>query len=184
MSKFADGLPLYRIAGRLARLGIDLSHTLMSEWLVTCSDLLGELHRRMVHKVLDSGHVYTDDTTLPLQNHDPARRKTYEAKLWVYAKDHRDGPPLIVYAFSKSRTRDAPLTFLKDYRGFLQADAYPGYDPLYLDGKITEVACNVHARRRFVEAADLLKSPGRPHEAVAFYKGALPHRAADQGPER
>lgn len=36
--------------------------------------------------------------------------------------------------------------------------------------RITEVACNVHARRRFVEAADLLKSPGRPHEALAFYK--------------
>ncbi|MGH8256775.1 MAG: IS66 family transposase [Steroidobacteraceae bacterium] len=170
VSKFADGLPLYRIAGRLARLGIDLSHTLMSEWLVQCSELLEELHRRMTAKVLASGHVYTDDTTLPLQNHDPARRKTYEAKLWVYAKDHRHGPPLIVYEFSKSRTRDAPLTFLKDYRGFLQADAYPGYDPLYLNGKITEVACNVHARRRFVEAADLLKTPGRPHEALAFYK--------------
>ena len=170
VSKLADGLPLYRIAGRLARLGINLSHTLMSEWLVQCAELLEELHRRMATKVLDSGHVYTDDTTLPLQNHDPARHKTYEAKLWVYAKDNRHGLPLIVYAFSKSRTRDAPLTFLKGYRGHLQADAYPGYDPLYLTGKITEVACNVCARRRFVEAADLLKSPGRPHEALAFYK--------------
>jgi len=124
----------------------------------------------MVIKVLDCRHMYTDDTTLPLQNHDPARRKTHEAKLWVYAKDNRHGPPLIVYEFSKSRTRDAPLAFLKDYCGYLQADAYPGYDPLYLNGKITEVACNVHARRRFVEAADLLKSPGRPHGALAFYK--------------
>ena len=170
VSKFADGLPLYRIAGRLARLAIELSHTLMSEWLVQCAELLEDLHQRMTARVLDLGHVYTDDTTLPLQNHDPTRHKTYEAKLWVYAKDNRHGPPLIVYEFSKSRTRDAPLTFLKDYRGYLQADAYPGYDPLFLDGKITEVACNVHARRRFVEAADLLKNPGRPHEALALYK--------------
>ena len=81
VSKFADGLPLYRIAGRLARLGIELSHTLMSEWLVQCAELLEELYWRMVRKVLDSGHVYSDHTTLPLQNHDPARRKTYEAKL-------------------------------------------------------------------------------------------------------
>ena len=87
VSKFADGLPLYRIAGRLARLGIELSHTLMSEWLMQCYPLLEELHRRMIRKVLDSGHVYTDDTTLPLQNDDPERRKTFEAKLWVYAKD-------------------------------------------------------------------------------------------------
>jgi transposase len=94
----------------------------------------------------------------------------FEAKLWVYARDNRHGPPLIAYEFSRSRTRDAPLTFLADYRGYLQADAYPGYDPLFVTGKIIEVACNVHARRKFVEAADLLKSPGRPHEALAFYR--------------
>jgi transposase len=103
VSKFADGLPLYRIAGRLRRLGIELSHTLMSEWLMQCYPLLEDLHRRMMRKVLDSGHIYTDDTTLPLQNDDPARRSTVEAKLWVYAKDHRHGPPLIVYEFSRSR---------------------------------------------------------------------------------
>ncbi len=134
---------------------------------------MGELHRRMAAKALDSGHVYTDDTTLPLQNHDPTRHKTYEAKLWVYAKENRHGPPLIVCAFSKFRTRDAPLTFLKDYRRCLQADAYPGYDSLYLIGKITEVARNVHARRRFVEAVGLLKSPGRPHKALAFSREIL-----------
>jgi hypothetical protein len=170
VSKFADGLPFYRIAGRMARLGIELSHTLMSEWLVQWADLLEDLHRRITAKVLDCGHIYTDDTTLPLQNDDPTRRKTFEAKLCVYAKDNRHGPPLIVYEFSRSRSRDAPLTFLADYRGYLQADAYPGYDPLFIDGKITEVACNVHARRKFVEAADLLEKPGRPHEALAFYK--------------
>ena len=78
VSKFADGLPLYRIAGRLRRLGIELSHRLMSEWLMQCYALLEDLHRRMIRKVLDSGHVYTDDTTLPL-NDDPTRRKTFEA---------------------------------------------------------------------------------------------------------
>ncbi len=170
VSKFADGLPLYRIAGRLARLGIELSHALMSEWLMQCADLLEDLHRRMTAKVLDCGHIYTDDTTLPLQNEDPTRRKTFEAKLWVYAKDNRHGPPLIVYEYSRSWSRDAPLTFLADYRGYLQADAYPGYDPLFIDGKITEVACNVHVRRKFVEAADLLEKPGRPHEVLAFYQ--------------
>ena len=107
---------------------------------------------------------------MPPQNNDPARRTTVEAKLWVYAKDHRHGPPLIVYEFSRSRSRDAPLSVLADYRGHVQADAYPGYDPLFVTGKIIEVACNVHARRKFVEAADLLKSPGRPHEALAFYR--------------
>jgi hypothetical protein len=43
VNQFADGVPLYRMAGRLRRLGIELSHTLMSEWLM--------------RKVLDSGHI-------------------------------------------------------------------------------------------------------------------------------
>jgi transposase len=170
VSKFADGLPLYRIAARLQRLGVDLSHTLMSDWLMQCAELLEDLHRRMIRKVLDSGHVFTDDTSLPLQNEDPERSGTIRAKLWVYARYHRRHKPLVTYEFSRSRSQEAPLGFLKDYRGYLQADAYPGYDRLYADGRIREVACLVHARRKFVEAAELLKTPGRPHEAIKFFK--------------
>ncbi|MHB1870632.1 MAG: IS66 family transposase [Steroidobacteraceae bacterium] len=59
---------------------MELSRAFMSEWLVQRAELLEGLHRRMVVKVLDSGHVYTDDTTLPLRKPDPIRRKTYEAK--------------------------------------------------------------------------------------------------------
>jgi transposase len=73
VAKFADGLPLYRISKRLERLGIELSDALMSDWLIQCALLLGDLHRRMIRKVLDSGHIFTDDTILPLQNADPAQ---------------------------------------------------------------------------------------------------------------
>lgn len=59
---------------------------------------------------------------------------------------------------------------LKGYHGYLQADAFPGYDQVYEDGTVKEVGCNVHARRKFVEVADLMKQPGRAHEALGFYK--------------
>lgn len=170
VSKFADGLPLYRLSGRLERFGIEIPHSLMSEWLMQAAELLQVLPRRMMRKVLDSAHVFTDDTTLPLQNNDPARHGTVASKLWVYARSARGHPPLAVYRFTRSRSREGPLEHLRGYRGYLQADAFPGYDALYMDGSIQEVACHVHARRRFVEAAELLKHPGRPHEALGFYK--------------
>lgn len=170
VSKFADGLPLYRIAGRLRRLGIELSHVLMSNWLVQCAELLGELHRRMIRKVLDGGHVFTDDTTLPLQNDAPERHGTFRSKLWVYARAGRGQRALVVYDFSRTRSQERPLQFLKEYRGFLQADAFPGYDALYETGAIKEVACNVHARRKFVQVAQMMKEPGGAHEALRFYK--------------
>ena len=168
VSKFADGLPLYRIATRLQRLGIDLSHGLMSDWLVQCAELLEELHARMMAKVLSSGHVYTDDTVLPLQNTDPERKSTVKARLWVYARSQRRHKPLVAYEFTRSRSQDGPLDRLRNFKGYVQADAFPGYDRLYAQGDIREVACWVHARRKFVEVTELMKEPGRAHEAIAY----------------
>ena len=43
---------------------------------------------------------------------------------------------------------------MKEFNGYLQADAYRGYDELYKDGKrkIVEVACWAHVRRKYFEA--------------------------------
>jgi hypothetical protein len=43
---------------------------------------------------------------------------------------------------------------MKEFNGYLQADAYTGYDQLYKDGKrkIVEVACWAHVRRKYFEA--------------------------------
>jgi transposase len=170
VSKFADGLPLYRIAVRLQRLGIDICHRLMSDWLVQTAELFEELHQRLIDAVLACGHVFTDDTTLPLQNHDPERNSTIKARLWVYARHHRRQKPLVAYEFSRSRSREVALNRFKDFCGHVQADAFPGYDPMFERPEIQEVACFVHLRRKFVEVADLMKEPGRPHEAIAFIK--------------
>ena len=170
VSKFADGLPLYRIATRLQRLGIDLSHALMSDWLVQCAELLEDLYDRMVQKVLACGHVFTDDTVLPLQNDDPGRRTTIKSRLWVYARYHRRHNPLVTYEFSRSRSQESPLGFLSSYRGYIQADAFPGYDRLYANLHIQEIACWVHCRRKYVEVAELMTTPGRAHEALRFIK--------------
>ena len=75
-----------------------------------------------------------------------------KGRFWAYIGDAEH--PYSVYDFTMSRARDGPAAFLKDYRGFLQADAYGGYDGIFLDsdGKIMEVACWAHARRKFIDA--------------------------------
>ena len=172
----ATRLPLYRIAMRLKRMGIELSDTLMSEWLLQCADLLEEVRNRILKKVLATGHIFTDDTILPMQNDDPERRSVIKARLWVYACHHRRQKPLVAYDFSRTRSQAAPMAILKGYQGYIQADAYPAYDAIFLPGlpgrppNAIEVACMVHARRKFVEAAAVMKVPGRAHEAIAFIK--------------
>jgi hypothetical protein len=45
---------------------------------------------------------------------------------------------------------------LTDFRGFVQADAFPGYDRLFARGHAKEVARLIHARRKFVEVAEIM----------------------------
>ena len=85
-----------------------------------------------------------------------------KARFWAYIGD--DAAPYSVYDFTMSRARDGPASFLEGYRGFLQADAYGGYDGIYTgsDGTIIEVACWSHARRKFFDARANAPRGGEP----------------------
>jgi transposase len=108
--------------------------------------------------VLQSPVLWTDDTWVTVLGGKP--HGSFKGRFWAYIGDDRH--PYSVYDFTVNRGRDGPASFLKDYRGFLQADAYGGYDGIFLgsDGGIVEVACWAHARRKFDEAR-----PNAPREA-------------------
>lgn len=114
-----------------------------------------------------SGKLHTDETLLPVL--DPGRGRTKSGRLWVYLRDDRPWngplPPAAVYYYSPDRSGDHAVRHLAGFTGFLQADAFPGYDQLFTAGRLVEVACMGHARRKFV---DLLKARGTPlaEEAV------------------
>jgi transposase len=120
--------------------------------------------------VLLSRALHTDDTPVKLQ--DPKTHLLSTARLWAYLGDAAH--PFNVFDFTLNRKRDGPQQFLADYQGYLHADAFSGYDGLYLpdplttQARIIEVACNAHARRKFYEArtSDALRS----HQALAYYR--------------
>ena len=47
-----------------------------------------------------------------------------------------------------------PSNWLGGYKGYLQADAYGGYDGIYHKGNVTEVACWAHVRGKFFDAKE------------------------------
>jgi hypothetical protein len=112
----------------------------------------------MKEQVLESKALQTDDT--PVAVLDPALPRTRTGRIWTYVGD--DEHPYTVYDYTPNRSRDGPEAFLKEFSGFLQADAYSGYDELYKDPSrnVIEVACWAHARRRFYEAqsSDVMRS--------------------------
>jgi hypothetical protein len=94
--------------------------------------------------------IHTDDTPVPIQS--PGQKQCRQGRIWCYLGD--DQHPYTVYDYTPSRKRDGPQTWLKGYAGYLQADAYGGYDGIYSGGRVTEVACWAHARRKFYDAQD------------------------------
>ena len=82
--------------------------------------------------------MHADDTPVTLLA--PLRT----AHAWVYVGDAQN--PYTVFDLSVGRSRDAPTAFLKDYKGFIHADGYAGYNPVYAGGA-THVGCWMHARR-------------------------------------
>lgn len=175
-SKYADHLPLYRQERILERFGVSLSRSTMCDWMARAALLLRPLYETMVQAVLASQVVHTDDTPVPVQ--DPKRDKTKTGRLWVYLGDALR--PYTVFDYTPSRSRDGPTKFLKDFRGYLQADAFGGYDGIYLSQPVIEVGCNAHARRKFFEAQQT--DPARAHQALAFYRQlyAVERAAAEQ----
>ena len=152
----------------LGRHGVDLSRSTMCGWMAACADLLDPLYRLMVEDVLASKVVHTDDTVVPVQ--DKTRTQTRQGRAWVYVGDHHH--PHTVFDYTPNRSRDGPLTFLESFTGYLQADAYSGYDALYTTGRVVEVACWAHTRRKFHESRET--DPARAHAAMAMIRLLYP----------
>ena len=143
-------------------------------WLADAADVLTPLWQHLKARVLSANVVHTDDTPIPVQ--DATREHCRTGRIWTYVSEHGT-----VYDATESRSRDGPLQFLQGFQGFLQCDAYAGYDELFRTAKgvIVEVGCWAHARRKFVEAEKT--SPREAHEAVARIRQlyAVEHEAKD-----
>lgn len=158
VSKFADHLPLYRQDGIFEREGVDIPRATQSSWIMQTYEAVKVLEDVLRAAVLETDVLFTDDSIIPLQVKGSGKVK--KARLWVYVRGGPD-PPLVVFEFSLDRSKQRPLNFLAGYQGYAHADAYSGYDELFRQDGIIEVACWVHARRKFDEAVS-----SRPQEAT------------------
>ena len=170
VSKYADHLPLYRQENISERQGVKIPRSTSCGWMAACAELLRPLYDLMVASVLQSAWLHTDDTPVKNLDHEPG--ETDKSRFWIYYGDRTH--PYNVFDFTINRKRDGPQTFLAKFHGYLHADAFTGYDALYLPspraGKepIKEVACNAHARRKFHDAK--LSDELRAHQALGYYR--------------
>ena len=168
VSKYVDHLPLYRLEGIFGRHDIDIKRSTMCGWAGSCADLLWPLYHLMGKEVLQSKVINTDDTPVRVQDK-TLDKKTRTGRLWIYCGDKSH--PYNVYDYTTSRSREGPQSFLRDYQqGYLQADAYAGYDFIFddPDRHVIELLCWAHARRNFYDARK--HAPQLSHTAIVWIK--------------
>lgn len=162
INKYQDALPLYRQSLRFKRHDITLPESTLGDWVTECAKLLEPIVLAMKKDLLLKKKIHTDDTVVPVL----AKGKTKKGRLWVYVADGKEGQACTIYDYSSTRSQSVPQKFLKEYQGFLQADAYPGYDQLYETGEIIEIGCMAHVRRKFFAIADAAKGNSIAHEVI------------------
>jgi transposase len=150
VGKYGDHLPLYRMEEILARSGLQIGRSTQADWMRRLADLTTPVVERMANLIRQSRIIWTDDTTIPVL--DPDRDQTKTGRIWVYIGDLRHR--YAVFDYTPDRKGQGPREFLEGFSGYLQADAYSGYDQLCDRGDVTEVACWAHARRKFFDARD------------------------------
>jgi transposase len=164
VSKLADHLPIHRQAKIMKRFGVEIPDQTMCGWMSQSADLLVPLYGKLKDFVFASKVVGTDDTPVKVLDSElPHARK---GRIWPYVGD-RDHPA-VIYDYTPTRERAGPESFLKNYRGYLQADAYVAYDSFFTNPErgLVEVACWAHGRRHIYKALEL--DPARMGSVLAY----------------
>ncbi|EGF92390.1 transposase IS66 family protein [Asticcacaulis biprosthecium C19] len=165
VSKYADGLPLYRQEAIYARDKVEISRAVMAQWMGKVVFELEILADYVLTQIKQGDRIFADETTLPTLA--PGTGAVKKAWLWAYARDDRPfggkGPPMVVYRFEDSRAGDCIARHLDGYKGILQVDGYGAYTSLVKanqsNDKLLLAGCWSHVRRRFYELHAAGKSP-------------------------
>ena len=162
-AKYRAHLPLNRQSAIYAKEGVDLDTSTLADWVGACAATLMPLVDEIRDHVFAAERIHADDTTVPVL----ASGKTRTGRLWAYVRDDKPfagrAAPAAMFYYSPDRGGEHPEKHLADYSGIMQADAYAGFNGLYVaarkPGLITEAACWAHGRRKLFELAELQKAP-------------------------
>jgi transposase len=162
VSKYQDGLPLYRQEAILNRIGIDLPRATLAQWMIRMGDTIQPLINLLRDRLLAEDIIQMDETTVQVLK-EPGKTATSKSYMWV----QKGGPPdlpVILFDYDPSRGQQVPLRLLEGYQGYLQTDGYEGYAAVCAMSGILQVGCFAHARRKFDEA---VKAQGKGGKAKA-----------------
>lgn len=169
VSKYADGLPLYRMEDIFKRQGIDLPRQTMARWVVAAAQACQPIWNVLSDRLLNAFYVSCDETRVQVLKENG---RTAESQSWMWVRSTPFGlNKIVLFDYSTSRSGDTAKALFAEFEGYLQCDGLNSYNALEGD-VVVRIGCNMHARRRFEQAAVIGAKDGRSlgEVGLAFYK--------------
>ena len=167
VSKHSEHMPLNRQAEVMARHGVPIDRTVLSDWMGRTGGEIAPVVDHMAKRLLwESTRLYVDETTAPVL--DPGRGKTKTGYLWAVLRDDRgwngSAPSGVVFHYRPGRKGEYAAEILDGFNGTIQVDAYGGYSHLAtsdrMGGAPLKLAfCWAHGRRKLIKATPKAGSP-------------------------
>ncbi|WP_143869684.1 IS66 family transposase [Catenovulum sediminis] len=151
VSKYADGMPLYRLENIIRRYGGDISRATLANWVIA----LARQVQPLIHLLREYQHngplIMADETRIQVLK-EPGASPTGDKYMWVTLGGEPNRQS-VLFEYDPSRSQEVPLRLLDGFTGgYLQSDGYAGYNAVCKEYKLTSLGCWDHARRKFKEA--------------------------------
>jgi transposase len=177
-SKYGAHTPLHRQTVIYRRPGAEVARSTPCDWVGESAALRAPRVEERRRQIPGAPKIPTDDTPVAARN--GSAQEIPKGFLGTYLDLLKN----VVFDYTPGHRREGPLEFLGDDAGYLQADAYKGYDAFFAKGRAKEVACWAHTRRKFFEAQDT--DPARAAEMLVsagdLYQ--VEDRAKEEGLDR
>src|SRR6056297_1573836 len=123
VAKFCDFNPLNRQAVAMARNGLPMDRSVLSDWMGRTGALIEPVVEHMASVLLKgSTRLYVDETTAPVL--DPGRGKTKTGYFWAVLRDDRgwsgSSPPGVVFHYRPGRKGEYAEEILSGFNGTIQ----------------------------------------------------------------
>jgi transposase len=146
-SKYGEHSTLYRLESFFERHNVRLNRSTMCGWVAAACGLLEPIVQEIRRRAVESFCVQLDETSLRVLG-GPGVGGSHRGRLWVYG----GLPGEVFYDYAEYLSRDDPESMLAGRTGYVQADAWPGFNKMFRGSDLVELGCWAHARRKYFDA--------------------------------
>lgn len=147
LSKYQFHLPLYRIQRQIFHESrIWFTRATMVGWIAEICVPLKRIYTEMVAVLKKSACIHSDDSHV--------KQTAHTSFMWVYVNGTHD---TAIFDYRDTKGAAAPREFLNGVTAgtYLMTDCAPGFNDAVARYRLIQMACMMHARRKFVEAAQV-----------------------------